>query len=142
MIIDLTSPKMEAALVSNEEQETWNGFEDEEFRAAGDWFDVDDISYREARDDWVDFRDARMGEDRIKVVKEALLSERMRDALKRCSCLAIRPDVVRIIDNLDPVKGTVGTPSCIEYLHSIEVVATRIVNLDSQERSRRKAEHD
>lgn len=96
----------------------------------------------DAHNDWVEFRNAKAPqpwsrEDAILIVRAALLDEHMRTVLKQCSCRAIRPDVVKIIDNLEVLFISIEAMDN----HFIEAAA-RIVGLDSEERSRRKAEHD
>lgn len=102
-------------------------------------------AYRE----WKEFRKARVSQEdadsvpawivRVRVVKAALFNEHMRTVLKQCIRRAIRPEVVKIIDNLEPIEAMSGS-------HCVESEAIRIVDLDDQERSRREfereAEHD
>ncbi len=129
MIIDLTSSKLEAAPVVHDPDDYWDAWYDwKEFREARTHVDADSVPDRSVR---------------VRVVKAALLNEHMRVVLKRCSCRAIRPEVVKIINDLEPVNPNVpGNPPMWMNQLATEEASARIVDLDSRERSRREADHD
>ncbi len=134
MIIDLTgsslrSPMLEADSISVEEFNF-------------DW---------EAHNEWTEYRDEKMGSQphsrklAIDVVRTALLDDHMRGILRRATCREIQSEVAEIIDSWERAvynhfikTGTVMALACRSPQQTlrVETAATRIVELDYQEKRR------
>lgn len=117
MIIDLTGSHQEPSF---DFEVSWKLSPSEKF----DW---------EAYHEWIEFRDQHVKDSQsrteaITAVRAALLDGHMRNILMRASCVQIRPQVAKIVSDLDHALRLI----------SFNAVAAHIVDLDVEEGKRRK----